>query len=108
MWLNTLTSGTLDVIVEGAVPIPVFVKDAEGVAVGKILKLNQTVHPVPAERHCDRQNLKHDHSNVFCSLVFSTHLSVTACMNSSMSSSYSFPLILLCFSPMYKGSLSSV
>lgn len=58
MWLNTLTSGTLDVIVEGAVPIPVFVKDAEGVAVGKILKLNQTVHPVPAERHCDRSEFK--------------------------------------------------
>lgn len=36
-----------------------------------------------------------------------TYLSVTACMNSSISSSYSFPLILLCFSPMYRGSLSS-
>lgn len=42
-------------------------------------------------------------------LIFvSTHLSVTACINSSISSSYSFPLILLCFSPMYRGSLSSV
>lgn len=37
----------------------------------------------------------------------STHLSVTACINSSISSSYSFPRILLCFSPMYSGSLSS-
>lgn len=36
-----------------------------------------------------------------------THLSVTACMNSSIRLSYSFPLILLCFSPMYSGSSSS-
>lgn len=39
---------TLDVIIEGAVSVPVFVEDAKGVAVGEILKLNQTVHPVPA------------------------------------------------------------
>ena len=39
---------TLDVVVEGAVSVPVFVEDAEGVAVGKILKLYQAVHPVPA------------------------------------------------------------
>ena len=58
-----LVSGTLDVIVEGAVPIPVFVKHAEGVAVGKVLKLNKTVHPVPAEQHGD-QNLKQHHSSV--------------------------------------------
>lgn len=35
------------------------------------------------------------------------HLSVTACMNSSINSSYSLPLILLCLSPIYKGSFSS-
>lgn len=40
--------GTLDVIVEGTVSIPVLVENAKGVAVGKILKLDQTVHPVPA------------------------------------------------------------
>lgn len=42
--------GTLDVVVEGAVSIPVLVEDAKGVAVGEILKLYQTVHPVPAGR----------------------------------------------------------
>lgn len=41
---------TLDVVVEGTVSIPVFVEDAKGVAVGEILKLYQTVHPVPAGR----------------------------------------------------------
>lgn len=41
---------TLDVVVEGTVSIPVFVEDAEGVAVGKILKLYQAVHPIPAGR----------------------------------------------------------
>lgn len=39
---------TLDVIVEGAVTIPVLVEDSERVTVGKVLKLDQTVHPVPA------------------------------------------------------------
>lgn len=39
---------TLDVVIEGTVSIPVFVEDAKGVAVSKILKLYQTVHPVPA------------------------------------------------------------
>lgn len=39
---------TLDVIVEGTVSIPVLVENPKGVAVGKILKLYQTVHPVPA------------------------------------------------------------
>lgn len=37
----------MDVIVEGAVAIPVLVEDAEGVAVCKVFKLNQAVHPVP-------------------------------------------------------------
>ena len=107
MWPNTLASGTLDVIVEGAVPIPVFVKDAECVVVGKVLKLNQTVHPVPAQRHGDRSEFKARSLQCLLLTGVSTHLSVTACMNSSIRSSYSFPLILLCFSPMYKGSSSS-
>lgn len=41
---------TLDVVVEGAVFVPVFVQNAEGIDVGEILKLYQTAHPVPAER----------------------------------------------------------
>lgn len=49
MWLNMLASSTLDVIVEGAISIPVLVKHAEGVVVSKVLKLNKTIHPVPAE-----------------------------------------------------------
>lgn len=39
---------TLDVIIEGAVTVAVLVKNAESIAVGEILKLNQTVHPIPA------------------------------------------------------------
>lgn len=99
-------SRTLDVIVEGAVSIPVFVEDAKGVAVGEILKLNQAAHPVPAERRSDGVGPRESLTYSF-SFFVSTHLSVTACMNSSISSSYSFPRILLCFSPMYKGSSSS-
>lgn len=40
----------MDVVVEGAVAIPVLIEDAEGIAVGEVLKLNQAVHPVPAGR----------------------------------------------------------
>lgn len=47
---SCVSFSTLDVVVEGAVSIPVFVEDAKGVAVGEILKLYQTVHPVPAGR----------------------------------------------------------
>lgn len=47
---NAVCLSTLDVVVEGTVSIPVFVEDAKGVAVGEILKLYQTVHPVPAGR----------------------------------------------------------
>lgn len=38
---------TLDVIIEGAVMFSVLIKNAEGIAVSKILKLNQTVHSIP-------------------------------------------------------------
>lgn len=41
---------TLDVVVECTVAISVLVEDAKGVAVGEILKLYQTLHPVPAGR----------------------------------------------------------
>lgn len=41
---------TLDVVVERAVTVPVLVEDAKGVAVGKILELDQAVHAVPAGR----------------------------------------------------------
>lgn len=48
-------------------------------------------------------------THVFSIIIcVSTHLSVTACMNSSIKASYSFPLILLCLSPIYRGSSSSV
>lgn len=52
-WLSDECESTLDVVVEGAVLILVFMEDAKGVAVGEILKLYQTVHPVPAERQSD-------------------------------------------------------
>lgn len=38
---------TLDVIIEGAVTVAVLIKNPESIAVGKILKLYQTVHPIP-------------------------------------------------------------
>lgn len=38
---------TLDVIIECAVTFSVLIKNAERVAVSKILKLNQTVHSIP-------------------------------------------------------------
>lgn len=47
----------MDVVVEGTVSIPVFVEDAEGVAVGEILKLYQAVHPVPAGQQSDRSDI---------------------------------------------------
>lgn len=46
---NGLRSCTLDVVIEGAVSVPVLVEDAKGVAVSEILKLNQAVHPVSSE-----------------------------------------------------------
>lgn len=98
---------TLDVVVEGAVSIPVLVEDAEGVAVSEVLKLYQAVHPVPAGQQSGSVTSPRGHSLALCLLCASTHLSVTACMNSSISSSYSFPLILLCLSPMYRGSSSN-
>lgn len=53
----------------------------------------------------DFRNTRTVRSLVIC---VSTHLSVTACMNSSINSSYSFPLILLCLSPIYRGSSRSI
>ena len=41
---------TLDIIIKSAVMVPVFVQDAESVAVCKVLKLNEAVHAVPAGR----------------------------------------------------------
>lgn len=38
--------GTLDIIVEGAVLLPVFPEEAEGIVVPKVLKLDQCVLPV--------------------------------------------------------------
>lgn len=52
-WQNTL-----DVVVEGAVAIPVLVKDTKGVAVGEILKLDQAVHPIPAEEMHRQPSIK--------------------------------------------------
>lgn len=49
-WSPCERFSTLDVVIKGAVSIPIFVEDAKGVAVGEILKLYQTVHPVPAGR----------------------------------------------------------
>lgn len=46
--INLKFEPTLDVIVESAVTVAVLVKNAESIAVGKILKLNQAVHPIPA------------------------------------------------------------
>lgn len=41
---------TLDVVIEGAITVAVFVENAESITIGKILKLNQTVHPIPAKQ----------------------------------------------------------
>lgn len=63
----------MDVVIEGAVSIPVFVEDAKSIGVGKILKLYQTVHPVPAGRQSDRvshqESLEHFSHLCFHSLV---------------------------------------
>lgn len=46
---------TLDVIVECAVLVAVFAQQTESVNVCKVLKLNQTVHPIPVERRAGQQ-----------------------------------------------------
>lgn len=37
---------TLDIVIEGAVFLPVFPKEAEGIVVPKVLKLDQSVLPI--------------------------------------------------------------
>lgn len=46
-WRNEGVCVTLDIIVESAVHVAVLAQQTEGVNVCKILKLNQTVHPIP-------------------------------------------------------------
>lgn len=55
---------TLDVIIEGAVTIAVLVKNAESIAVGKIFKLNQTVHPIPTTQTSVNHYLSYQNSEL--------------------------------------------
>lgn len=41
--------GTLNIIIEGAVGVAVLVEQTEGIGVGKVLKLDQTVHSISGD-----------------------------------------------------------
>lgn len=45
--LKSFSAHTLDVIIECEVLVAVFTQQTEGVGVGKILKLDKAVHPIP-------------------------------------------------------------
>ena len=49
--VRVCTCVTLDVIIESAVFVAVLGQQPEGVDIGKVLKLNETFHPIPVNRH---------------------------------------------------------
>lgn len=61
---NRRFDSTLDVIIEGAVTVAVLIENAERVAVGKILKLNQTVHPIPVTQTSVNHSLSYQCSEL--------------------------------------------
>lgn len=51
---NTDKGHTLDIVVEGAVLLPVFPQEPEGVVVPKVLKLDESVLAIPTAEGRDR------------------------------------------------------
>ena len=84
------TGGSLDVIVEGAVLVPVLLQEPESVLVAEILELDEGVLAIAPNNCLSKTVLEDDR---YCWSLFT-------CMNSSMKSSYLSPVTLRCLSPM--------
>lgn len=59
---------TLNVIVECAVFVAVFIEKSECVGIGKVLKLDKAIHPIPAGLKRKAQKIKRASSVGVCSV----------------------------------------